>query len=95
MIRVPAEIQVRIIRPQPEDAVPRALINEAVEEINNAGGAKNPAFKFVCGGGIGILLGVGLFLALNICGVNFGNMETIVILGIPCCLGLMSSYIIF
>ena len=68
---------------------------EAVEEINNAGGAKNPAFKFVCGGGIGILLGVGLFLALNICGVNFGNMETIVILGIPCCLGLMSSYIIF
>jgi hypothetical protein len=93
MLKVPAQRQVRIIRPQPEDAVPHYIINE--ERAENS----NELFKFVKktlgGGGIGMIIGLGLYLALQFCGVRFGELETIVILGIPCFAGIVTSYVIF
>ncbi len=45
--------------------------------------------------GIGLLLGVGIFAALQVCGVKFGNTETMVILSIPFLTGILVSYVIF
>jgi hypothetical protein len=93
MLKVPAEIQVRIIKPQAEDAIPHFIIQE--ERIEKSGEFFKFAKKALSGGGIGILLGLGIYLALQVCGVRFGELETIVILGIPCCTGIVTSYVIF
>ena len=93
MLKVPAEIQVRIIRPQPEDAVPHYIISE--ERHEKSGELLKFIKKTLGGGGIGMILGFGLYLALQFCGVKFGQLETIVILGIPCFTGIITSYVIF
>ncbi|HTY13379.1 MAG TPA: hypothetical protein VMD02_04240 [Candidatus Omnitrophota bacterium] len=95
MMKVPAEISVRVIRSRPEEAAPYIVIDEIVEGPQLVPGMKRHLLKLLSGSGIGILLGLGIFLALNICGVRFGNLETSMIIGIPSVLGLMSSYMIF
>jgi hypothetical protein len=94
MIRVPQEIQVRIISPKPEGSVSHLIVEEAVVEAE-MNGVNTLASKIFSGGGVGILLGMGLFIALHLSGANIGNLETSIILGIPCFLGIMASYVIF
>jgi hypothetical protein len=93
MLKVPAEISVRLIRPQPEDAVPHFIIEE--ERVEKRSEFSKFIRKALSGGGIGIILGLGIYLALQLIGVRFGQMETIVILGIPCFTGIVTSYVIF
>lgn len=93
MIKVPPEIQVRIIRSQPEDAVPRFMVKEIAKNQENA--LFNTIKKILSGGLIGIGLGLGIFAALKICGINFGGLETSLMVGIPSLLGIVTSYIIF
>jgi hypothetical protein len=93
MLKVPAEFQVRIVKAPPEDAIPHFIIEEEREERRDS---LSPLFnKTLRGGGVGILLGLGLYLALQICGVRFGSLETIIVLGIPCFTGIVTSYVIF
>lgn len=94
MIKIPSEIQVRIIRPQPEDSIPHIAENDIIEPLNE-NHFKQIIKKILSGGGVGMLLGLGIFLALKICGVNFGDLETYIILGIPFTLGIITSYVIF
>jgi hypothetical protein len=93
MIKVPAEIQVRIISPQPETAVPRFDIKDEI--ITDESEFLKLAKKLFSGGTVGIILGVGIYLALKFCGVNFGGVETSIVLGIPLLTGLLTSYVIF
>jgi hypothetical protein len=92
MIKVPAEIQVRIIRPQPEDAVPRFMIKEIEPPKENP--LLKLSKKVLSGGLIGAILGLGIYLALKFCGINFGGVETSIVVGIPSALGIFTSYVI-
>ena len=93
MIKVPAEIQVRLISPQPENSVPHLVINDEIEAEES--GFMKLARKLLNGGTVGIILGVGIYLALEVCGVKFGSVETSIVLGIPLLTGLLASYVIF
>ncbi|MFA4967054.1 MAG: hypothetical protein WC624_02395 [Candidatus Margulisiibacteriota bacterium] len=93
MIKVPAEIQVRIVSPQPENAVPRFDIKDEI--VIDESEFLKLAKKLSSGGAVGIILGVGIYLALQICGVKFGGIETSIVLGIPLLTGLLASYVIF
>jgi len=93
MIKVPPEIQVRLISPQPETAVPHFDIKEEI--VTDESALSKTVKKLFSGGSVGIILGVGIYLALEVCGVKFGNIETSIVLGIPLLTGLLASYVIF
>jgi len=93
MIKVPREIQVRIIKAQSEDAVPRFIIKEEIKNEENK--IKKIVKKLLSGSIIGAFLGLGVYLALELCGIKFGGLETSILLAIPVLTGLITSYIIF
>jgi len=93
MIKVPPEIQVRLISPQPENSVPHFVIKDEVCTDENE--IVKLVKKLFSGGTVGIILGVGIYLALEVCGVKFGGIETSIVLGIPLLTGLLASYVIF
>ena len=93
MIKVPAEFQVRIIRPQAEETVPRMSVTEIVEIDEPP--AKQLLQKIMNGSLIGGVLGLGLYGAMQLCGLNASGLETSIILGIPLLLGILTSYVIF
>jgi hypothetical protein len=92
MIKVPAEIQVRIIRSQPEDSVPHFTVKELEALPENL--ALKIGKKILSGGLMGAVLGLGIFMALKVCGIHFGGIETSIIVGIPSALGILTSYVI-
>ena len=93
MIKVPPEIQVRIIKAQSEDAVPRYIIKEEIKIEENQ--LKKILKKLLSGSITGAFLGLGVYLALEICGIRFGGLETSIVLGIPVVTGIITSYLIF
>jgi len=50
--------------------------------------------KILSGSIAGAFLGFGIYMALELCGIKFGGLETSILLGIPVLTGLITSYII-
>lgn len=89
MIKVPASISVRIVRADPEAALPQ-LASEAPKIKPD-----NPILRRIISGMTGIVVSLAFLGLLKLIGLNLGDLETYLIVGIPTVLGFIAPYLMF
>lgn len=89
MIKVPASISVRIVRADPEAPLPQ-IVSEA-PKIK----PENTILRKIISGMTGVVISLAFLGLLNLIGVNLGNFETYLIVGIPTILGFIAPYLMF
>ncbi len=88
----PKEYVVRIVKPKNKPALPKAA-------LLNMKSRKNKIFlkrslNILAGSGVGFAAGIVVYLMLKIIGINFGGLESSVIIGLPAILGILTSFVI-
>ncbi|MBI5698902.1 hypothetical protein HZC35_01150 [Candidatus Saganbacteria bacterium] len=89
MIKVPASISVRIIRADPEAALPQ-IVSKAPDLK-----PENTILRKIISGLTGIVISLAFLGLLKLIGVSLGNLETYLIVGIPAILGFIAPYLMF
>lgn len=89
MIKVPASISVRIIKANPEAPLPK-IVSET-PKIK----PENTLLRKIISGMTGIIISLAFLGLLKLIGLNLGNLETYLIVGIPAILGFIAPYLMF
>jgi hypothetical protein len=86
---------VRIVKPSPEPALPKIEL----APLPQPGKKKNrfvlKIFNNLLGSMIGMTAGVAIYLMLKLVGINFGGLESTLIIGFPSALGILTSLAVF
>ena len=81
---------VRIVKPSTKPALPEVIKLPSAKDTK-----KTNAITNICiGSAIGFLAGFVTFIMLKVLGLNFGGMESSLIIGLPSALGLFTSFVI-
>lgn len=81
---------VRIVEPSTKPALPRVVNIPSARSAKKANAITN-----ICvGSAIGFLAGFVTFIMLKVLGLNFGGMESSLIIGLPSALGVLTSFVI-
>lgn len=89
MIKVPASITVRIVRADPEATLP-----QIVSEIPKLK-PENTLLRRIISGLTGIVISLAFLGLLKLIGLNMGDLETYLIVGIPTIVGFIAPYLMF
>ena len=89
MIKVPASISVRIIKADPEASLPQ-IVSSAPKMK-----PENTIVRKILSGLSGLLISMAFLGLLKLIGLNLGDLETYLIVGIPTILGFIAPYLMF
>jgi len=85
---------VRLVRPSSQPVLPKKTSPSAdLRKKRNVFLPKT--FNILIGSGIGCAAGLIIYLMLKSTGVNFGGMESSIIIGLPSILGILTSLAVF
>ena len=85
---------VRIVNPSPKPHIPEVKLALPVRP-NGQPPLLSKAFNIFFGSLIGLTSGVAIFLMLKLVGINFGGLESTLVIGFPSALGLITSLVVF
>lgn len=82
---------VRIVKPSPEPALPKA---DPLPEPDTKPNSLSKPLYIIAGSGLGVAAGMVIHLTLRTMGISFGGLESSVIIGLPAILGVITSFAI-
>ncbi|MDD5383201.1 MAG: hypothetical protein PHH60_06070 [Candidatus Margulisbacteria bacterium] len=83
---------VRIVKPSDQPVLPKYDLGPVIQK-DRVLLAK--FLNILFGSCIGLVAGTSIFLTLRLSGVNFGGLESSIIVGLPSALGIVTSFVIF
>jgi hypothetical protein len=86
---------VRIVKPSPEPALPKIELAPLPQPGRKINRLVLKIFNILFGSMIGLTSGVAIYLMLKLVGVNFGGLESILVIGFPSALGILTSLVVF
>lgn len=89
------ELVVRIVKPSPEPALPQAKSPLTANLSKKGGLLFSKPLNILMGSGIGLAAGTIIYLMLKLIGLNFGGLESSLIIGLPSVVGILTSIVIF
>lgn len=95
LTKVPSRIQVRIVAPKSEETVPFVHVDEAVLDAKIPHPAIKTAKKTCTASIVSVLIGLSIYAAMKMVGLDFGRIETPIIIALPALLGFLASFVLF
>ncbi|MBI5701667.1 hypothetical protein HZC34_07520 [Candidatus Saganbacteria bacterium] len=94
LAKVPANIQVRLLHPLPEESVPHIIVEE--KNIPKTNPIISILKRFFHGAFLSVLIGLSMYGILKLVGIEFGGLvETSIFIFFPAFLGFLTSYVIY
>ncbi len=87
------EYVVRIVKPANKPTLPPRDLLPDLDPPRNRTSLKRP-MNILAGSAVGFAAGMAIYLMLRAAGVNFGGIESSVIIGLPSVLGVLASFAI-
>ena len=85
---------VRIVKPSPEPALPRVQLAAPPKPIKKRSRLFMKVLDVLTGSTMGIFAGVAIYLMLKLVGIDFGGLESSLIIGLPGALAIITSLVV-
>ncbi|MFC1571265.1 hypothetical protein ACFL31_01775 [Candidatus Margulisiibacteriota bacterium] len=85
-------IVVRLVSPSDKPALPK---RKKLARVSNENPLLTRSLNILTGSGIGLMTGIAIYFMLKLIGINFGGLESSLIIGFPSALGIITSLVIF